>query len=90
LTFDHSKHGYDGALGHCQESEVGQESQRPISVLQDGYLVDVVFFFNGEMTDLEETATEYGLQLQDLFDAFGIVALDKNGNELWEMDYECA
>ena len=43
-----------------------------------------------EFEELKEIEAEYGVAVQDLFDAFLIRAVSEDGSELKSIDYECA
>jgi hypothetical protein len=90
VVFDSSKHGYDGALGNGSSYEAGSGKQKPIQCNLDRYQVEVVFTYNVDLEELTEIASDEGLKPQDLFDWLHIVAVDGEGREIREIDYECA
>lgn len=90
MVFDAEKHGYDGALGHGSSYSHGSGGMAPISCSMPEYGVDVVFTYNAELEELRDIGTERGIEPQDLFDWFHLIAINDDGVELKDINYECA
>jgi hypothetical protein len=90
LVFDAARHGYDGELGNGTSYEQGTGEERAILCEEGDYKVDVVFTYNVELSELREIAEKENLQAQNLFDWFHIIAVSSSGEELKDINYECA
>lgn len=90
LVFDSRKHGYDGALGNESSYENGTGKEKPIACEIENYHVHVVFTYNIELDELNEIAEREKLEAQELFDWFHIIAITPEGEELRDINYECA
>jgi hypothetical protein len=84
--FDPRQHGYDGALGREYFGEVGEGTDE----VSGRSNVSVSYYYNIELDELNELASEEGLRPADLFDGFSLSAEPIDGGELIELDYECA
>ncbi|MCX5514493.1 hypothetical protein C3941_15570 [Kaistia algarum] len=85
--FDPRRDGYDGALGNEYFGEVGDGGDE---VSAGQFKVSVSYFYNVELDELNEIASEDGLRPADLYDAFGLSAEPIDDGEPIELDYECA
>ncbi len=94
LLFDHQLHGYNAAVVDSESDDPIPDDldtvERPIQVHEETYLVHVIFTYNNSLDELRETGAEWGVPPQDLFDWFHVVAVSVTGEELKDINYECA
>jgi hypothetical protein len=85
--FDARTDGYDGICnGGCSyESGTGGEAFVPGS-----FKVTVTPVYNNELSEMIESAAEFGVQTPDLFDSFVIHGAPLGDGKPFETYYECA
>ena len=87
VVFDARTQGYDGVLngGCAAESGSGDDTAVPGT-----FEVNVALFYNIELDELEDLATEVKVAPSDLFDWISIRGTSTSGREVFEVGYECA
>jgi hypothetical protein len=86
VLFDQAQHGYDGELGHLSFLK----GPRTSTSLRGPAPLRISFVYNSSIEELQETAGENGIAVQDLFDWFRVSRADASGawEDVW--DCECA
>ena len=85
--FDARTDGYDGICNGGCSYESGTDGE---AFVPGSFTVTVAPVYNNELSEMIESAAEFGVQTPDLFDSFVIQGDPVGGGKPFETYYECA